>query len=271
MKWMFVLLLLTNVVYFGWEFDRETKMNLNSTVSQKDYPVGTKELQFLSELDKKPTLRSVEENYFETREWLDTPEASLLPSALPTNQDTQTVVEAEDDALAFGNSETEKLITENCFSFGPLAEELEADSLSSWLNTRGGITKVKHKDEQGRQLFWVYLSPKESREEAMNIIQEFRNKGIQDFRIISQGDLENAISLGLFSSQASVNRRLQELQKEGFNPVVVPYSDGKRAYWVDAKISGANELLEQVFSDFPSKFNSVPVKCTEIAFGLDYS
>ena len=105
----------------------------------------------------------------------------------------------------------------------------------------------------------------------MNVIEVFRDRGIRDFRLISKGDLENAISMGLFSSQASVNRRLQELQKEGFKPVVVPYSDGKRAYWVDAELGGDSELVEQVFNDYPSKFSSVPVNCGEIAFESDYS
>ena len=83
----------------------------------------------------------------------------------------------------------------------------------------------------------------------METIKSIREKGIRDYRLISQGNLQNAISMGLFSSQASVNKRLRELEKKGYKPIVVPYSDGKRAYWVDAQLPQDDAVLGKVFND----------------------
>jgi hypothetical protein len=88
----------------------------------------------------------------------------------------------------------------SCFSFGPVADESQAT--------------MRHKDEQSRQLFWVDLAPQDSRQEAIVTIKTIRAKGVEDVRLISGGNLQNAISMGLFSSQAAVNKRLSELEKK---------------------------------------------------------
>lgn len=73
---------------------------------------------------------------------------------------------------------------------------------------------MRHKDEQSRQLFWVDLAPQDSRQEAIVTIKTIRAKGVEDVRLISGGNLQNAISMGLFSSQTAVNKRLSELEKK---------------------------------------------------------
>ena len=159
----------------------------------------------------------------------------------------------------------------SCFSFGPVADESQASALTDWFDTYGAQATMRHKDEQSRQLFWVYLAPQDSRQEAIATIKTIQAKGVEDVRLISGGNLQNAISMGLFSSQAAVNKRLSELKKKGLKPVVVPYSDGKRVFWVDAKLPEDERVLGKVFSDYPARFSSIPVKCAEIAIKSDYS
>ena len=83
--------------------------------------------------------------------------------------------------------------------------------------------------------------------------------------MISSGDLRNAISLGLFSTQAIVNKRLNELKSKGYQPIVVPYHNAKVIYWVDVKLMGQQNLLNDLFTEYPSRFNSIPMNCSEIA------
>jgi hypothetical protein len=265
MKWFFILLLLTNAVYFGWELDRQTKMDVTNKSALPTLPKQAQRLQFLSELDSYPSLRelidesqtSVKEDYidddfFPSDDSLSNELVDLLPDIGITD---------EQSILGLGT----------CFSFGPIADELQANGLNDWFATNGGQAKIRHTDERGRQLFWVYLSPQESRQDAMETIKSFKKEGIRDFRLIVKGNMQNAISMGLFSSQAAVNSRLSELKKKGYKPVVVPYADGKRVFWIDAKLSTDEAILDRVFNDFPSRFSSVPVKCTEIAIESEYS
>jgi hypothetical protein len=274
MKWFFILLLLINALYFGWELDRQTKLDVTNKSSLPPLPKQAERLRFLNELEALPPLREVE---------LDKPvqtTAAITPATSLADEQEESGLASEADIASelvdqlpdIGiTAQQNSLGLGACFSFGPIADEIQANGLSDWFASNGGQAQLRHTDEQGRQLFWVYLSPQDSRQDAMETIKSFRNKGIRDFRLIVKGNMQNAISMGLFSSQAAVNSRLRELQKKGYKPVVVPYSDGKRAWWVDAKLSVDKAILDKVFNDYPSRFNSVPVKCTEIAIESEYS
>ncbi len=274
MKWLFILLLTSNLVYFGYELDRQTAFDLNGQKSLPVMPLGATELKFLDELETLPPPRNIQ---------LANPLQDLLD---PETSADSTLSEIEDelgsDALLEQTveqqdiDETRKILefdeaSSSCFSFGPVAEQQQANGLRDWFSIQGARAGVRHTDEQGRQLFWVYLSPQDSREDAMNTIRSIREKGISDFRLISKGDMQNAISMGVFSSQASVNRRLSELKQQGYKPVVVPYSDGKRVYWVDTQLPDDEILQQKVFNDYPSRFSSVPVNCQEIAIARNSS
>jgi len=273
MKWFFILLLLANVIYFGWELDRQTKMDITVASSIPAIPSHTQRLQFLSELDTPPSLREVDRD-IETNA-IATDAVSTASGSLGEYETTSVdniadkLVDQLPEFTVAPQQETPG--PGSCFSFGPIADEIQARGLRDWFTGHGGLANLRHKDEQGRQLFWVYLSPQESRREAMETIKGFREKNIRDFRLIVKGNLQHAISMGLFSSQASVNQRLGELKKKGYKPVVVPYSDGKRVYWIDARLPEDAAMLDKVFNDYPSRFSSLPVSCTEIAMGPDYS
>ena len=99
----------------------------------------------------------------------------------------------------------------------------------------------------------------------MQAMADLESKGVKDLRLIEIGNMQNAISLGLFSTQASVNKRLNELKNKGYQPVVIPYRDADAIYWVDVRLQGQQDVLNDMFTGFPARFNSVPVNCGEIA------
>lgn len=259
MKW-FVLatLLLANVIYFGWELDRETKMKVQG-VSTLNIPAAAKRLSLLSELNDLPELRE------SSADELDT-DNNLLAD-LSGNRDGPVSIQGlVTDLPAMQVEEIDAGVREpSCFSFGPIPEELAANGLMDWFTSRGAFAQMRSAEEQARQLLWIYLAPQQSRKTALAVLDELKNKGISDYRLISHGSLQNAISLGLFSSQAAVNSRLRELQKKGYKPVVVPYANVRRIYWIDVELQVEEELLEQVFKGHPSRHSSVPINCSEIA------
>ena len=272
MKWLFIFLLLGNVLYFGWELDRQTKMDITPSVSLSSRPESARRLMFLEELDTLPALSASQ---------IDLPLDTLTnlqqsPDEEPENNYLLEEDESDeaDELSTYESTLAESALAQElnaCFTFGPIADENQALALQNWFENNSGRAYQRHTDEQGRQLFWVYLAPQESREEAMATIRTFENKGVSDYRLIVKGNLQNAISMGLFSSQASVNKRLSELKKKGLKAVVVPYADGKRVYWVDAMLADDEIVLSRVFEQYPSKFSSLPVKCEEIAKDADYS
>lgn len=282
MKWLFILLLLTNVLYLGWEMDRDTQQLSTNVSSAIKVPAGTQKLILLNELDKLPETRShiKLDNELSMENYNSEP---VMPIELNPNTEqimgsllTETVIsESNENATILDDNQfpefdidlQSNIEAENtvCYTYGPIPNQEESDLLSKWLDERGISYKERQTNEQGKQLFWVYLAPRESREKAVADINDLRQKGVKDILLVREGDLLNAISLGLFSSQAAVNRRLNEIKTKGYQSVVVPYSGGKQIHWFDVSVIQNSDYVNELFSGFPARFKALPVECNAIA------
>ena len=260
MRWVFILFLFLNVIYLGWELDRQAKIDRKNNISEIVLPSGLEQLRLVSESDSKPEEYSMEE--------LQKPYAEGLEDTdqIFNFSDNNLVTDLPDiSALSLDMGSERKF----CYTFGPIEEEILATGVGDWFKSRRAKTRIHYTDERGKQLFWIYLAPDDTNQNAISILDDLKSKGISDYRLINKGKLQNTISLGLFSSQVSVNTKLMELEEKGYKPVIVPYNDGKRVYWVDVMLSVEPSSLETVFNGYPSRYNYVPVDCGKIA--LTYS
>lgn len=279
MKWFFILLLLANVIYLGWEIDRDARLKRVNVSSAIKVPAGTQKLVLLSELEKLPETRShiklddelSVENYNSEPMLpieLNPNTEQMMKSLLTATSLSNLSNEMEEDILSTDSvveSSTTTLAKTVCYTYGPIPSLKESELLSNWLSERGILYKQRQTDEQGRQMFWVYLTPRASFEQAQAAMKDLKEKGVKDMRLIREGDLLNAISLGLFSSQAAVNRRLNEIKAKGYQSVVVPYSGGKKIHWFDVSVVQKSNYVNDLFTGFPARFNALPVDCNTIA------
>jgi len=245
MKWICLLLLLFNLLFFGWTLDQRTQ----ELVAVRDYalrvPQNVPRLRLLRELPQPPIRRAVVDAEAETG---DKPE---LVATLPGISTT----------LPESLISPMRLHTDACFSFGPFADEERARRLRGWLEARDTRCRLRQESGDDERLLWVYLAPGS---DAETTLDQLRASGIRDVSLIERGTLQNAISLGLFSSQAAVNRRLRELQDKGYQPVVVPYHEDRPVFWVDARIM-RSDTIAALSRTFPSGLNYLPVQCDKIA------
>jgi sporulation related protein len=280
MKWFFILLLLANVVYLGWEVDRDARLNRVNVSSAIKIPAGTPQLLLLNELKKLPERRShiKLDNELSVENFNSEP---VLPIALNPNTEqmvatllTETSIAESGNELEESKVQEEKVYTDLldsepvktvCYTYGPIPSIEESELLSNWLSEREILYKRRQTDENGKQLFWVYLAPQGSHEQAVAALKDLKQKGVKDMRLIREGDLLNAISLGLFSSQAAVNRRLNEIEAKGYQSVVVPYSGGEKIHWFDVSVVQKSDYVNDLFTGFPARFKALPVDCNEIA------
>ena len=280
MKWLFILLLLVNVIYLGWEIDRSTRIERSNIISAIKVPAGTQRLALLSELASPPKSRNqlMSNKDISAESFNSEP---VLPIELNPNTEkmidtllTDTSVIEMNDGLKLSQSvgesktaNTNSSVSEKtvCYTYGPIPDANESALLSDWLTSRGIQHKQRQTDEDGKQMFWVYLAPQESRAQAEAALKDLKQKGVKDLHLINSGGLLNAVSLGLFSSQAAVNRRLNEIKAKGYQSVVVPYSGGKKIHWFDVSIVQNSSYVNDLFTGFPARFNALPVDCNEIA------
>ena len=276
MKWFAIILLVINLVYFGWELERQTRIDLGNASEAIMVPRGVKKLALVRELPRPPEARHSEEEKGtnensaeeednqadESSTFTDTDNSDVklkeefVGELMTQMPDISTISRLQDDPA---NRKT------MCFSYGPFPDKNQSRELMDWFRKNSVDAWQRLETGNEKELFWIYLEPGESRSSAMQAIEDLKNKGVRDYRLIDTGDLRNAISLGLYSTQASVNKRLNELKTKGYQPVVVPYRDANAIYWLDVKLVGQHDVLNRMFTEYPARYNSVPVNCNEIA------
>ena len=257
MRWLFLLLLVVNVLYLGLELQREAGLRIRGVAPIK-LTATAKPLSLVHELEVLPAVRATDE--IEAKAYMlvgdqirdDSIQSDGLVAQLPEIR----LVEL-DESTQF-----------SCFSYGPIPDKVQATGLNDWFRSHGMETFPRHTEEEGKQLFWIYLAPQASRENAVAVLQDLQHKGVNDYRLINRGNLKNAISLGLFSSQSAVNQRLNELKDKGYKPVVVPYADISRLYWLEVKLKATTELLDEIFEAYPARFKSVPIQCDKLPIAM---
>ena len=286
MKWFFIIFLILNICYFGWELDRQTRIEVSNMVRPFNVPAGVQRLELLGESENNPDVTPavvtttpgeiVNENKGAGEDQSSDIEDSPLQNIVSMMDQGNVMIEKKilDELVSslpeFATKHVQKTEQEKilCVSFGPFTESHQAGELSNWLKEFEIQTKQRTEGDTEDQYFWIYLSPSETKDEAKAAIADLKGKGVQDYRLINKGNLQNAISLGLFSTQSAVNRRLNELKNIGYQPIMVPYHKTDLIIWVDAKVDTKDNtegnILTEFINGYPSQFNSIPVKCEDL-------
>lgn len=212
MKWVGVALLVANIGLFAWHYEKQLHARVRDVRAQDTLPLDTPGLSLLSELDRLPEAKAP---------------ASAPPRAEPTRAEYHADLVAAD----------------RCVDIGPFAVAAARDAFKGWMSALAAQMHSRSESVRRRRFFWVYLEPS-SDETAQKNVSDLANSGVKDYLLIRRGEMKNAISLGLFRSQDSVNRRLAEMSKKGYRPVVVPRFDTSEQFWLAVQLAvNANSEL----------------------------
>ena len=261
MKWLFILLLVANLFYLDWEMDRGVQLKHADRSSAIKISRGTQQLELLNELKRLPNTRN--QLKLDTKLSVENVNTELLlQSALTSNIEKMVDISEtiDNNSLIQSKKSKHKL----CFIFGPIASLKESRLLSGWLNNHGIKYKERQIEGKEKQLSWVYLTPHDSKAFAQQMMRHLLIKSEREIKLISEDDLSNAISLGLFLNQAAVNRRLNEIKLEGYKPILIPYRGGNNTYWFDEIVIKNVNSMNDIFTSLPVQFNPLPIDCYAI-------
>lgn len=262
MKWLVIALLLANVAYFTWEFNRRIHESPAASAAPS-LPSGIASLELLQELDELPPERA--------------PPASLQAADAATASEFETEADmpsASADTAALDVSPTASVEAQTappseaalCLEFGPVSGREKVRDLQRWLSERALWTRQRSGAAERHRYFWVYLEPVGSDGDAQSRLADLANKGVSDVMLIKKGGFKNAISLGVFSSQDSVNRRLAELTGQGYQPLVVPRVEIEKKFWISAGLSEQVDI-DDLLIEIPVPANGRQRDCSKIALG----
>lgn len=125
------------------------------------------------------------------------------------------------------------------FSDADLAKNIRARMLALDIPATEKSTRRLIKTE-----YWVYLPPLPNREKAMRKLRELQKRQIDSF-VVTDGELENAISLGLFSKEESVQAVVRSLQAKGYQPETKTLERTRETYWVMASHESNAQLVDK--------------------------
>lgn len=122
---------------------------------------------------------------------------------------------------------------DRCLRIGPFPSQVDLRRAFNALTPH--VDRIQYRESRNRQSrgFLVYLPPPETRETALAIARQLSAKGVRDYYVVTAGEQQNSISLGLFRSRDNAERRRAELAALSFAPAIAERVEELPAYWVD--------------------------------------
>lgn len=118
-----------------------------------------------------------------------------------------------------------------CELVGPFEDKVVAATFVERLEAIEIKSTVRDVELPAGPGYWVYLAPEENRKLALRRLNELQVKGVDSY-VIPRGELENGISLGVFSKKALSDARIKEMAAIGLSPKVEIIERTYRELWV---------------------------------------
>jgi hypothetical protein len=123
-----------------------------------------------------------------------------------------------------------------CQALGPFLDPDVARAAQGRLQAVGVVATARSVDASQRLGYWVHTPAAADRADADATIGRLQNAGIRDFYVVADGEFQNAVSLGVFSQQATAEQHAARLEALGFDVEVGERRREITAWWVDFPI-----------------------------------
>ena len=154
--------------------------------------------------------------------------------------------EGEGDAasaeLASAPESKADLANDQCRTLGPFPTQADTRAAMNGLTPLTKRIRVRETHTTQARGYWVYLPAQATREQALGMARTLSAKGVRDYYVVTAGDQQNTISLGLFRDQGNADRRRAEIAVLGFAPKVNTRSEDLPSYWLDFALAGGGPL-----------------------------
>ncbi len=259
MRTLVLALVVANAAFFTWRYNEQVEAKIAAARPVAPLAGDTPGLTLVGELDELPPPR--------------VPPKEVTVAPAPTPIDIPDAVEDSAPAFAADAEPADSIESIDsapvapsgvCVHIGPFATPTEYDALRRWLVPRTTTLALESSTTAKRQLFWVYLEPKNATEAQANIA-DLKRQGVRDYLLINRSDLTNAISLGVFSSQDAVNRRLAEMTKKGYSPLVVPRIETTDMHWLNAELATGYGSIDAIPADVRGNAGIETLDCSRLA------
>jgi hypothetical protein len=210
LRLLFVLLIALNIAVGAW-----LVLGQNETHGRFATDPGVPKLRLLSELPPPATATAQA--------------ASVAPPAAMAAPATSIDTSATTSAPANANA----VLSYACMALGPFATQEDLRIARNALS--GQVQRMRARQEQITQPrgWWVHLPPSPNHAAALAQARQLGARNIQDYFVVSAGDNQNTVSLGLFKDPANARKRRDEITAAGFQVQMTERTETVPEYWLD--------------------------------------
>lgn len=209
MRWLFFVLVLTNLVMAYW---------FHSTAAFRAEQVGgVKDRSAYQENEKYDPLLLVTEVRTSAKE---------APKLEPVSGNTLASATGDTSSLDDGGEPL-------CVLIGPL-NDIDAEEFRRRLASYGFGGELVWRTATIREDHWLIIPPLASQVEAGRMLEDLRNKKIDSF-LITDGEYKDGITLGVFSDKGNIEHYRRKMIDQGYPVVIVPRPRTQEARWLQLR------------------------------------
>lgn len=154
-----------------------------------------------------------------------------------------------------------------CLNFSPFERKSDAQILQQRLLSLGVNARIKEFSDPIGVDHWVYLEPSASRDAAFRQVRELQARGIDSY-VITVGDLENGVSLGIFSERTSAQGILDRVARLGYSPLIKRLERSRQIYRVQISPGERKRVDSEILGDL-SRLVGVQESSKALCEGID--
>lgn len=212
MRWVALSLVLLNVGYFAWGMFQQSRMSYHTRVGNG--------------VPREEAGRRLE--LFSERQQAQSSHQAVIAESSPpapvSDEDTQ------------------------CLFLGPFASAAQADQLQQRLFAIGVSSRERADENDQQSDYWVHIPPLPSRDAAIRQLRELQAQKIDSF-VITQGELANGISLGLFSRKESATTVSRRLMEAGYPVAIKSLPKAPEKWWLELSDEEEGKLNERFWGE----------------------
>lgn len=122
-----------------------------------------------------------------------------------------------------------------CFTIGPFATLVQQSRAEDRLRPFASEIRARQTQADRDRGWWVFVAAP-SRSAAIELAQELARRGVEDYFVVADDDLPDAVSLGLFEHRENARSRLARIRSMGFDAQLAVRREDAPQFWLDYRV-----------------------------------
>jgi|GEM_PF-3305616 len=188
-------------------------------------------------------------------------DASELTPVVQSPPSAQSLIEEE------GPEETVEEEVFSCVLSGPFASESRARELGDRVGALGFSVEFLTETIETPGSIMVYMGPFASAQQARRDLQVIQASGLDSF-VVADGELANAISLGVFRANENARAQQDRIERLGYQSEIYQYMVEDDRYFVNFSGRAMGTITNDYWANIASEYKGISIEqkaCNEVA------